>query len=125
MPIKSKLTGTGTSAINAQQIGGTVITTEVGAGTTRLDATLLSFDDVHVVSTGANNSGLILPATLAAGDSMLIFNNTGNTLLLYPPTGGKLNDGTVSTGTVSIATKTSVEAVSINGTDFIVSGPTT
>ena len=59
------------------------------------------------------------------GDSMVIFNGDANTLLLYPPAGGQLNLGTASTGTVSIATKTSVRATSVDGLKFIVEGPNT
>jgi hypothetical protein len=125
MPIKSKLTGTGTAPANAQMIAGTVISSEAGAGTTTADATVLSLDDIHYIATAANNSGVKLPATLSAGDSMLIFNADANTLLLYPPTGGELNNGTVTTGTVSIATHTSARATCVNSLDFIVESATT
>lgn len=131
MTIRKNIIGLGTPGQTASSIVGSVGTTVAGAGTTRLDATLLPMTSNHWVTVGANNSGLILPPgngtgdSLQAGDYMRVYNDTSNTLLLYPPTGGQLNGGTVSTGTVSIPTKTSVEAVCLNGLAFAVMGPTT
>lgn len=131
MTIRKNIIGLGIAGQTASSIVGGVITTMAGAGTTRLDATLLSTNSNFWVTVGASNSGLILPPgngtgdSLQAGDYMRVYNDTANTLLLYPPTGGQLNGGTVSTGTVSIPTKTSVEAVCLNGLAFAVMGPTT
>lgn len=131
MPFKRNLmgSGVGTGATNA--ILGGVNSAIVGAGTTHSDATLLPFSSVIWVKTAANNSGVILPPGNGASDPMqpndvmVIYNGDANTLLLYPPLGGNLNGGTATTGTVSIATKTSVEACSLDGVSFIVSGPNT
>jgi hypothetical protein len=131
MSIKQHLMGSGASAGLASAAVGGVNSGTSGAGTTRTDAALLPIASVHWIKTAANNSGVILPPgngsgdSLAAGDYMTIYNGDSNTLLLYPPAGGNLNDGTTSTGTVSIATHTSVTAISLNGLKFIVSGPTT
>jgi hypothetical protein len=131
MTIKRNVTGLGVAAQTASAIVGGVNTATAGAGTTRTDASLLPLVSNHWVTTAANNSGVILPPgngtgdNMQAGDYMRIYNDSSNTLLLYPPTGGQLNGGTVSTGTVSIPTKTTVEAVSLNGLAFLVSGPTT
>lgn len=131
MSIKQHVMGSGTSAGAASAIVGGVNSTSVGAGTTSADYTLLPLASVHWIKTAANNSGVGLPPGrgttdgMAAGDYCTIYNDDGNTLLLYPPLGGKLNGGTTTTGTVSIATKTSVMAISLDGLQFIVSGPTT
>ena len=131
MTIKAHCTGLGVPAATASAIVGGVITTLAGAGTTHSDATLLTLASNHIISTAANNSGVILPPgngsgdSMAPGDYMTIYNGSANTLLLYPPLGGSLNGGTVTTGTVSIATKTSVQAMSIDGLLFTVAGPNT
>lgn len=131
MTLRRNITGLGTAPQTAAAIVGGVSTTAAGAGTVRTDATLLPMVSNHWVTVAANNSGVILPPgngtgdNMIAGDYMRIYNDSSNTLLLYPPTGGQLNGGTVSTGTVSIPTKTTVEAVSLNGLAFLVSGPTT
>lgn len=131
MTFKQHVMGSGTSAAAASAIVGGVNATVVGAGTTKADATLLPLVSVISVLTAANNSGVILPPGNGSGDGMqpgdymVIYNADANTLLLYPPLGGSLNNGTVSTGTVSIPTHTSVTAYSVDGLKFIVSGPTT
>lgn len=131
MPFKAHIMGSGTSAGAASAIVGGVNSASVGAGTTHADFTLLPMVSTHWIKTAANSSGVGLPPgngtgdSMAANDSMVIYNADANTLLLYPPAGGTLNAGTATTGTVSIPTKTSVTAISLNGLDFIVSGPTT
>lgn len=131
MTIKRNAMGSGVSAAAAGALVGGMNTTTAGAGTTHSDATLLPLASHFWVTSGANNSGLILPPGngsgdgMAAGDSTIIYNGTANTLLLYPPLGGKINDGTATTGTLSMPTHTSTEAVSLDGLNFAVSGPTT
>ena len=131
MSIKAHVMGSGTSAGAANAIVGGVNSASVGAGTTHADFTLLPLASVHWIKTAANNSGVGLPPGngttdgMSAGDYCTIYNGDSNTLLLYPPAGGALNDGVATTGTVSIATKTSVTAISLDGLKFIVSGPTT
>lgn len=131
MSIKAHLTALGTPASLAASIVGGVNTTTVGAGTTAAGATLLPFSGNVWIKTAANNSGVILPPGngtgdgLSAGDYITIYNGDSNTLLLYPPTGGTLNGGTATTGTVSIPTKTSVDATCLDSLNFIVKGPTT
>lgn len=123
--IKSKLTGTGISSFTALQLAGTVNTAEAGAGTTNADATVLDMSDVHYIGTAANNSGVKVNPNLSAGDSFLIFNADANTLLLYPVSTGKLNNGTATTGTVSCATKTNLRVTMVNSVDSLVEGPST
>lgn len=131
MTIKSNVMGLGTPGQTASAIVGGMNANSVGAGTTRTDATLLPLTSNHWIKTAANNSGVILPPGngsgigMAPGDYMRIYNGDSNTLLVYPPTGGKLNDGTASTGTVSIPTHTSVVCISLDGLNFAVTGPTT
>lgn len=129
MPIKSNLTGLGMPAALAANVCPGPTTT-AGAGTTSANFALLPLVGFNVV-TGANNSGVGLPPGngsadgMGAGDSMLIYNSDANTILLYPPTGGQLNAGTATTGTVSIPTHTSVTVTAQTNLLFVVSGPTT
>lgn len=130
MTFKQHCMGSGMAAQAAAAAVGGVNTSVVGAGTTQATAALLPFSSVVVVPTAANNSGVILPPgngtgdSMAAGDWIMVYNGDVNTLLLYPPVGGKLNDGTVN-ASVSIATKTSLMMFSIDGLKFIASGPNT
>lgn len=125
MPIKSKLTGLGMPAGLAANVVGTVNTSEAGAGSSNTDATLLSFDDFHIVSTGNNNTGVILPpgngsgSGLSAGDTVSVVNYTGNTLKVYPPLGGKLNNGSANAA-ISITNTKGVVATCIDSLNFTV-----
>ena len=131
MTIRQHCMGAGLSSLAAGAAVGGVISTQAGAGTDHTNFTTLQLGAVQWIKTAANNSGVGLPPGngsgdgMQPGDGMLIYNDDSNTLLLYPPAGGKLNGGTATTGTVSIPTKTSVTAVSLDGLKFIVSGPTT
>lgn len=74
-----------------------------GAGTTAADATVISTTNV-LISGGAGSSGVKLPSDANAGDSFNIKNESGQTILLYPPTGATIN----TTTSLSIATAKSV-----------------
>lgn len=131
MTIKQHAMGSGVSAAAAGAVIGGVNSTIAGAGTVSTNATLIPITSFVWVKTAANNSGVILAPgngtgdSLSAGDYTHIYNGDANTLLLYPPAGGMLNNGTATTGTVSIATHTGVTAYSLDGLNFWVSGPTT
>lgn len=131
MSIKRNVIGSGISPGAASVIIGGVNSDSVGAGTTSADATLLPLLTNHNIRTAANNSGVIIPPGngtgdgMQPGDQMRVYNGDGNTLLLYPPAGAKLNDGTATTGTVSCATHTSLEITCLTSTLFAISGPST
>lgn len=74
---------------------------------------------VTQVTTNASGGGVRLPAA-NKGDSFDIANwTTGNNLLLYPPTGGKLNGGSAN-ASLTIATAKSARAVCVNTVDYSV-----
>lgn len=127
MTVQAHLIGSGISPLGAQSIVGSVVTTEAGAGTTQTDATKLSMASIHVISTAANNSGVVLPPgtstttdKMQAGDTMWVANYSANSLILYPPTGGKLNNGTATTGGITLTTLQKALCLCIDGTSFMV-----
>jgi hypothetical protein len=125
MTIKSNATGTGTSAAAAGAlIGGVSNGVTAGAGSSsQANAALLPRVSNHVITTGASNSGVILPPgttstdALAAGDWMSVANYTGNTIIVYPPTGGKLNNGSTNAG-LSLTNGKTADFTCIDGTGF-------
>lgn len=129
MPIKAHLTGLGMPVALANAVTPGPVTT-VAAGTDHTNFALLPIGGFNVV-TGANNAGVGVPPgngsgdSMGAGDSMIVYNSDANTILLYPPSGGALNAGTTTTGTVSIPTKTSVTVICQTSLLYVVSGPTT
>lgn len=60
------------------------------AGTTQGTATELTNAD-NEITTAAAGSGVVLSASLAAGDEQTVFNAGANAVKVYPPSGMKIN----------------------------------
>jgi hypothetical protein len=103
MPLQSRLTTSGLSAINAQMITGTVANTLTATGTTQATALALPAD-INRFTTVPASSGALLPA-MNPGDSVQVFNAGANALLIYPPVGGAINALGTNAG-YSVATAT-------------------
>lgn len=116
MAIKSKLTGLGVAPAAAAAIAGTVANSLTATGSTQATALLLSQDDIQIVTTTASSTGVILlpgVSTTAAnpysaGDCVTIANYGAQTLTVYPPTGGKIANGSANSGVSVSANKTGV-----------------
>jgi hypothetical protein len=117
--IKAKMMGVGTPPMMAQVTVGTVTNTLTASGSTQGTALAIS-DDVNIFTTVAASTGTILPGStlVSAGDNILVVNYGANALTVYPPTGGKINNGSANAG-VSVAANKNAEFVCINGTDYI------
>ena len=87
------------------------------AGTTQGTATALTAC-VNLVSTVAASSGVQLYNALV-GDSMIVFNDAGaNSLNVYPPTSGKINN-IATNGPVVLGINTSCLFMKITSTRWI------
>lgn len=105
-------------AQGAQNVVGDLHTGLTAAGTTQ--ATALALTAVNnVVTTAAAYSGVILPVTpsVAAADRLHVANLTANPMIVYPPSGGKLNTGSTNTGAILAPGKTG-DFVCIDGTNY-------
>lgn len=114
---KARLTGSGCAPLQAQSIGGTVTNNLTSTGSTQVTALLIS-DDVNIVTTTAASTGVVLSAVNTAGDYVIVVNYGANALTLYPPVGGKINNGTLNAG-VAIAANKSAEILCIDGLNYI------
>jgi hypothetical protein len=117
--------GSGISAgASGAVIGGVSNGVTAAAGTTSTNATLLPFSSLTVVTTGTSNQGVILPPGngtadgMQPGDSLTVANYTGATIIVYPPAGGKLNNGSANSG-LSLTNGKTAYFRSIDGTNFI------
>jgi hypothetical protein len=95
MAIKSKLTGTGIAPVTATQIAGTVTNTLTATGSTQGTALAIT-DDINICTTVAASTGVLLRNDLSAGDVQIVANYGANTLSVYPPGTGKINNGSAS-----------------------------
>lgn len=100
MAIKSHLTGLGMVAQVASAVVGGVNTTTVAAGSNQASATLLPIAAAFVILSGTG--GVILaPGTgsadaLSEGDTVSAANYSGSSINVYPPTGGKIANGSAN-----------------------------
>lgn len=102
--LRKNLMGVGIPAEAAAQIGLSAIAAITAAGTTAADATILNKQNTFVNMTASGSDGIKLPANADLGVEYIIYNSSGSTGLVYPPTSGTLNGGTATSGTLSLAT---------------------
>jgi hypothetical protein len=109
--------GGGTGAGQALAIIGGATAAISGAGTTYADAYQLPALDTIMLTGGAGNSGVKLAAG-SPGDSVFIYNKSGQTIFVYPPTGAAINALTVTTQEYSFATAKSAIFKCISATQW-------
>lgn len=126
MPIKANILGSGISAQAATSLIGEVANTLTALGTTQLNALLLSKTTNNVVTVGGSGTGVILPPgtglgdQLQAGDWVRMVNYvSGNAILVYPPFGGKIQNGTLN-ASFSVAALKTATFTCIDGLNFFV-----
>lgn len=134
MPIKTDITSQGFTNVQAQAIAGSIATGLTALGSTQATAAVCE-GSVNVFSTVAASTGVVLGAPipavigspvaaqhalsiLSAGDSVLIANHGANTLSVYPPVGGKIDNGTANTA-VTVAVNTAKRFTFISNKDCI------
>jgi hypothetical protein len=121
MTIKANLTGSGIAPLAAIGIaGGNISNSLTAAGTTQATAlALTNLNDVHVITTAASSTGAVLPSSLSIGDQMVVVNGGANSITLYPPSGGKLNNGTANAG-LAVAANKAAHVFCIDNLNFAV-----
>jgi hypothetical protein len=63
---------------------------------------------VNAISTAAASTGVILPAYAAPGDSIMVYNGGANSVTVYPPVGGTINNLSANTGLALATLKSGV-----------------
>lgn len=102
----SKTATSGLSAVASLAINGDTATALTAAGSTQ--ATALSLPATNnFVSTAAASTGVILPPG-NAGDMLFVYNGGANSLTVYPPVGGTINNLSANTGLALATLKSGV-----------------
>ena len=109
----------------AQVINGNVVSSLTASGSAQNDAAICPAG-VNVFTTVAASTGCILGAPtvaattsrLVSGDSIIVTNHGANDLSVYPPTGGKINNGTANVA-ITVSTNTSVLFKAISTVDLV------
>lgn len=110
MALVQNILGSGNAGLAAQAIVGFVSLAQTASGSAQGGQALPSAIVEYTASTA--NYGPTLPAAAAPGDQYTVFNNTANTIKVWPASGYKLNGGTtdaaLSLTTLKTATFTSL-----------------
>ncbi len=77
------------------------------AGASQATALLIPGGVTQFATVGTGTGG-ILPAPGGVGQLLVVTNNGANALLVYPPVGGKINNGTVNVGLSVAAGKSAI-----------------
>jgi hypothetical protein len=95
MAFPSRIMGAGNSPLTAETICGNGALGLVATGTTAADALQLNLSN-NSITTSAASTGVKLPQT-ETGAEMIIFNNSGQTITVYPySTASTMNAGASS-----------------------------
>ena len=115
MALKSRMLGSGIAAQAARNICGEPVSA-LPAGTSGGNATVMP-GAVVALSTTPSSTGLIIAPEMSPGDSIVIANNGGNTVTIYPPAGSsaKFNN---AQSTFTIATVKRAIIYMQTGTQF-------
>lgn len=100
--------GSGCAPLQAQASVGFLSNNLTAAGSTQGTALALP-SDFNIVTTTAASTGVILPAAgpqCSPGDSFIVVNHGANSLTVYPPTGGKIANGSANAGLALASNKT-------------------
>lgn len=97
MPIRQNIIGSGTPAGQAIYHVGTANAGLIATGSTQADALPIQVSNSQYATVAAG-TGAILPSFCTPGDVLRVFNNGANALLVYPITGGVINNGATNAG---------------------------
>ena len=100
MATAREVMGGGFSAGQANALGGQVASV-TAAGSTQTDAATITAS-INTVGSADGTKGVILP-TGAPGDEIWIFNNSGSTLKVYPPSGSAISVAGTGLGSANAA----------------------
>lgn len=108
------------STFSGSRVGamlGSMSATFTAAGTTQAAATSLT-TVYTLVTTATEGQGAILPSGLGASDQCTVANGTSVTVYVYPPVGGKINNGT-SNIPMMVAPNAAVDFTCVDNLNFI------
>lgn len=98
MATVTDLMGLGIPAEAARRLGTVVVDVATTDSTQNSAGGLLKgYGNKNVIANIAGANGAVtLPSEAALGDVIIVYNTTGNTGRVYPPTGGTMNQGTAN-----------------------------
>lgn len=114
--IRANMLHAGLSPLATREVAGNGQYGQTAAGTNSATAFPLLTQQTEFTTTGSG-TGARLRGDLGPGESQLVFNGGSNALLVYPPTGGKINAGTTDAG-FSVGVGKSAEFFCLDNLNF-------
>lgn len=101
MSLAKDLAGIGMVPEQAVRLGFTD-TTLAGIGTTQPTAAVIK-SNLVTATTAVGQTAFVLPSNAELMVPYIVVNSSATAALIFPPTSGSINGGTVTTGSVSLA----------------------
>jgi len=95
------MAGVGMQPEHADAIVGTVVNDATAAGSAQGDAYAI-VAEATLFTTVASSTGAVLPADAGPKSEYRVYNGGANALAVYPPSGGKINNGSADAA-ISVA----------------------
>lgn len=96
---------------------GSMATTFTAAGTTQAAAAAIT-TVFTLVTTATEGQGAILPASMSVSDQCTVANGTAVDVYVYPPVGGKINNGTANIP-MMLAPQAAIDFTCVDGTNWM------
>lgn len=102
-----ELMGLGMPPALAGRLGNTPATI-AGVGTTQTGAALINVPVVVATAADASHVAFVLSNTLSTGRPVWVFNTSGQTISIFPPSGGTINGGSANAAQTIVTNKSAV-----------------
>lgn len=96
---------------------GSMAATFTAAGTSQATATAIT-TVFTLVTTATEGQGALLPASMAVSDQCTVANGTTVDIYVYPPVGGKINNGTANIP-MMISPNSAIDFTCVDGTNWL------
>ena len=96
---------------------GSMSATFTAAGTAQASAAALT-TVFTLVTTATEGQGVILPVSMDVADQATVANGATVDIYVYPPTGGKINNGTANIP-MMLAPNTAIDLTCVDGTNWM------
>lgn len=104
MPLDKDLIGIGMPDGLGRRVGLPANLAVTAAGSASTDATVLGTQTKVVTMTATGADGIRFNSNMPLNTMHIVYNSSGSTGIVYPPTGGAINGGSTDAG-LSLATK--------------------
>lgn len=116
--LATDMMGLGVAPALANLIGDIIPASAAGVGTAQATATPLT-GTINQVTTAAGQTAFLLSSAQPLGTSVNVYNSTATAALVFPPTGGNINE-VAANASFSVAQARTASFVRVSATKWIV-----